>query len=225
MRMAFPKQTSPVLNEPVFRRQVRQVPRVYEFVVKPLFERKNLSRHYGKLHGLTSWLVLMGDRNDLAYDLAKKINSFLIYNKTQNSIEMIAVCNACFDLLATRFPRETALRHHGLAALLTRLEASRLAGFLEIWIEARRNFLETLDFSHFFRTLGSLGASRVVVELLSKVWNVMVGLRRYGILLHLFSGYVRREFTKLSVPGTEELLQYLKIVKHFMIGLSNRERF
>jgi hypothetical protein len=91
-------------------------------VLKPLFERKNLKRHYFKLHGLASWLVLLGDRMDLAFDLAKKINSFVIYDKSQNSIEMINVCNTIFDLLATRFPRESALKHQNLAALLTRLE-------------------------------------------------------------------------------------------------------
>lgn len=83
----------------------------------------------------------MGDRNDLVFDLGKKINSFLIYDKSQNSIEMIGVCNILFDLLATRFPRETTLRHHGLAALIARLDPLRLTYFLEIWLEARRNFL------------------------------------------------------------------------------------
>jgi hypothetical protein len=29
----------------------------------------------------------------------------------------------------------------------------------------------------------------------------------------------------LSLLTTEDLILYLKIVKHFMIGLSNRERF
>lgn len=55
-----------------------------------------------------------------------------------------------------------------------------------------------------------------------KLWNVMAGLRRYGILLHVFSGYIRKEFTRLSLQTTEELQQYLKVIKHFMIGLSNR---
>ncbi len=195
-------------------------------MVKPLFERKSLSRHYGKLHGLTSWLVLLGDRADLAYDLAKKINSFVIYNKSENSIEMISVCNLLFDLLATRFPRESTLRHHNLAALLARFDSSlRPATFFEIWINARSDFLETIDFPHLLRTVGSLGAGRLVVELLMKLWNVMAGLRRYGILLHVFSSYIRKEFTRLSLQTTEELQQYLKVIKHFMIGFSNRERF
>jgi hypothetical protein len=86
MRMAFPKQTHLMLSNAGFRRQAAQVSKCYEFVLKPLFERKSLKRHYGKLHGLVSWLVLLSDRADLAYDLAKKINSFLIYDKSQNSI-------------------------------------------------------------------------------------------------------------------------------------------
>jgi hypothetical protein len=117
---------------------------------------------------------------------------------------MINVCNTLFDLLATRFPRESALRHHNLAALLIRLDPSvRPASFFEIWIHARSNFLESLDFAHFLRTLGSLGASRLVLELLMKLWNVMVDLRRYSILLHVFSGYIRKEFTGLTLQTTE----------------------
>lgn len=99
-------------------------------------------KHYSKLHGLTSWLVLLGERGELAYDLSKKINSFLIYDKSENSIEMISVCNLLFDLLATRFPRDSPLRHHNLAALLARLDSSsRPATFFEIWINARSDFL------------------------------------------------------------------------------------
>jgi hypothetical protein len=86
MRRAFPKQTAPMLSGAVFRRQAAQVQKCYQFVIKPLFERKSLAKHYGKLHGLTSWLVLLGERAELAYDLAKKINSFLIYDKSENSI-------------------------------------------------------------------------------------------------------------------------------------------
>lgn len=128
--MAYPKQTSPVLSSTGFKKQAGQVSKCYEFVLKPLFERKNLKRHYGKLHGLASWLVLVGDQVDLANDLSKKINSFLIYDKSQNSFEMISVCNVIFDLLATRFPRESSLKHLNLAAILSRIDPSiRMANF------------------------------------------------------------------------------------------------
>jgi hypothetical protein len=60
MRMAYPKQTQPMLSGAGFRRQAAQVGKCYEFVLKPLFERKSLKRFYGKLHGLVSWLVLLG---------------------------------------------------------------------------------------------------------------------------------------------------------------------
>lgn len=142
MRRAFPKQTAPMLSGAAFRRQAAQVHKCFQFVIKPLFERKSLAKHYGKLHGLTSWLVLLGERGELAYDLAKKINSFVIYDKSLNSIEMISVCNLLFDLLATRFPQDSQLRHHNLAALLARLDSSsRPASFFEIWINARSDFL------------------------------------------------------------------------------------
>jgi hypothetical protein len=50
-------------------------------------------------------------------------------------------------------------------------------------------------------------------------------MRKYNIVLHIFSGYIRKEFTKLSMESTDEFIQFFKIIKHFMIGLSNRERF
>lgn len=66
----------------------------------------------------------MGDsRLDLAYDLGKKINSYIIYNKSENSIEMMNVCNAIFDLLCIKFTKETQLKHQNLASLLAKLES------------------------------------------------------------------------------------------------------
>lgn len=72
----------------------------------------------------------------MAYDLAKKINSYVIYNKSDTSIEMINVCNTVFDLLTIKFPRETALKHQNLAALMFRLEDPmvRMGVFLDFWL-------------------------------------------------------------------------------------------
>jgi hypothetical protein len=77
---------------------------------------------------------------------------------------MINVCNTLFDLLSTRFPRESTLKHQNLAALLVRLDSSvKMTSFLEIWIQTRQNFMDTIDFTHFLRTVSSLGASRLVL--------------------------------------------------------------
>ena len=62
--------------------------------------------------------------------------------------------------------------------------------------------MDTIDFTHFIRTVGSLGASRLVLEILMKLWNIMLDMRKYGILLHVFSGFIRKEFTGLSVLTT-----------------------
>jgi hypothetical protein len=98
---------------------------------------------------LVSWLVVMGEsRLDLAYDLAKKINSFVIYNKSENCPEMVNVCNAVFDLLSIKFPRESNLKHQNLASLIFRLQSPniRIGRLFEIWLDNRYNFLDTLDF-------------------------------------------------------------------------------
>lgn len=87
MKQALSKQNSSLISDTLFQRQRRQIATCYEFLIKPLFEKKNLKPYYSKLTGLTSWLVLIGEeRQDLAYDLAKKINSFVIYTKNTNSI-------------------------------------------------------------------------------------------------------------------------------------------
>jgi hypothetical protein len=44
MKQAFPKQPSPLLSSPLFKRQTAQVTKCYEFVLKPLFEKKNLKK-------------------------------------------------------------------------------------------------------------------------------------------------------------------------------------
>lgn len=76
-----------------------------------------------------------------------------------------------------------------------------------------------------FRVLSLLGLSYLVVSLLIRVWNAMINLRKFNIVLHIFSGFIRKEFTRLRLKSTDEFTQYFKIIKHFMIGLSNRERF
>lgn len=53
----------------------------------------------------------------------------------------------------------------------------------------------------------------------------MLKLRKYNILLKIFSNYIRPEFTKFSLKSTEDMVRYIKLIKLFMIGLSNRERF
>jgi hypothetical protein len=59
MYQAFPKQTPPSFVNAGFLRVRTQCAKVYEFVVKPLFEKRSLKSIYGKLVGLVSWLVVI----------------------------------------------------------------------------------------------------------------------------------------------------------------------
>ena len=122
IKQAYPRQTSPLLSNPFFKRQRKSLSKCYQHVLKPLFEKKNLKKYYTKLYGLVSWLVLMEDGSaEIAYDLSKKINSFVIYDKSENSIEMIKVCNTLFDILSVKFPREAQVKYQNLASLILRL--------------------------------------------------------------------------------------------------------
>lgn len=137
----------------VYDRQRKQAAKVYKWVIKPLFEKKNLKPLYSKLVDLVGWLVLMEGEPELVNDLAKKLNSFVLYYKSDSSIEMISVCNRLYDLLSVHFPREAGLNHFGLAALIVKLKSYKLDYFFDLWLEARFAFINTLDFEYLLRNL------------------------------------------------------------------------
>lgn len=89
---------------------------------------------YSKLVDLVGWLMFMDGQPELINDLAKKLNSFVLYYKTETSIEMISVCNRLYDLLSVRFPREAGLSHFGLAALIIKLKSYKIDYFLDLWL-------------------------------------------------------------------------------------------
>ena len=105
LRQSSSKEPPITFAGPLFEKQRKQAAKIYEFVFKPLFEKKDLKKYYLKLVGLSSWLVFMDGRMELITDLAKKINIFLLYHKTKDSLEMITVCNLVFDWLSIHFPR------------------------------------------------------------------------------------------------------------------------
>ena len=87
--------------------------------MKPLFEKKNLEKSYGYLVGLVYWFIMI-NQPVILFDLGKKINNFLLYDKSENSIRMINVCNVIFDILTIKFQRDMELNHMNLAGLLVR---------------------------------------------------------------------------------------------------------
>ncbi len=172
------------------------------------------------------WLVLIpAEETDIINDLAKKMNSFVLYYRDDSSIEMISACSALFDLLTVRFPRHSQLHHISLSALIVKLRNSLLDGFFEIWLSNRTTFLETLDFEFLLRTLTQMGAGNVVLKVLAHIWSCMKKTGRFNVLLKIFSGYLRKEYLILWLERAEDLALYVKIAKFFMVGLSNRERF
>lgn len=82
-------------------------------------------------------------RLDLFYDLSKKLNYFVISNK--KSQEMREASIAIFDLLSVKFPRESALSHLNLGALLLKLN-NQLAHLLPNWLESRVDLIDSLDY-------------------------------------------------------------------------------
>ena len=87
MKQAYPKQTPPSIASPLFTRQRLQSAKVYQFVLKVLFEKKTLKEHYLKMSGIVGWLVIMSaPGTHLHFDLAKKLNSFLLYHKNEDSL-------------------------------------------------------------------------------------------------------------------------------------------
>lgn len=67
---------------PIFQRQRKQCAIIYQWVFKPLFEKKTLKTLYVKLVGLVHWVVLMDtSETEIINDLSKKINSFILYYK------------------------------------------------------------------------------------------------------------------------------------------------
>ncbi len=125
-------------------------------------------------------------------DLSKKLNSFLLYYKGETSIEMISVCNRLFDLLSVHFPREAKLNHSGLAALLVKLRGINLSYFLDMWLEARVAFINTLDFEYLLRNLTLMGTGNLVLDVLGCIWTYMRRNGCYSVLLKIFSGYIRK---------------------------------
>lgn len=87
--------------------------------MKPLFEKKNLEKSYSYLVGLVYWFIMI-NQPVILFDLGKKINNFLLYDKSENSIRMINVCNVIFDILTIKFQRDMELNHMNLAGLLVR---------------------------------------------------------------------------------------------------------
>lgn len=71
---------------PMFKRQRKQAGKVYEHVLLPLFDKKELKSYYMKLVNLVGWLVLMDTRIDMVVSLAKKLNSYVLYHKNENSM-------------------------------------------------------------------------------------------------------------------------------------------
>jgi hypothetical protein len=182
---------------PIYHRQRKQAAKVYEFVIKPLFEKKNLRAMYLKLVGLVTWLMFMDGRVELVADLARKINSFMLYHKTSDSFEMISSCNTLFDLLSVRFPRETGLNHLMLASLLNYFRSIRFDAFFDVWVEQRLGFVNTLDFECMFRTLTLMGVGGMLLDLLGRLWSIMKRNLCFSVLLKVFSGYIRKEFLTL----------------------------
>lgn len=182
---------------PIFNKQRKQAAKVYRWVFKPLFEKKNLKPLYPKIVDLVSWLIFMDAEVELINDLSKKLNSFVLYYKGDTSIEMISVCNRMFDLLSIRFPRDSGLHHFGLASLIVKLRANKIDYFLDLWIEARIAFLNTLDFEHLLRTLTLMGCGSLVLDVLGRVWAYMRRSNCYSVLLKIFSGFIRKEYLKL----------------------------
>ena len=106
MSQSSNKEPAATFLGPIFARQRLQAAKIYEHVFKPLFEKKNLKPLYSKLVDLVSWLVMMDSSSPvLVNDLSKKLNSFILYHKSDTSIEMISVCSRLFDLLSIHFPR------------------------------------------------------------------------------------------------------------------------
>lgn len=70
----------------IYRKQRKQAAKVYEFVLKPLFEKKDLKAFYMKLVGIVGWLMFMEGKIELVADLAKKINIFMLYHKHDESL-------------------------------------------------------------------------------------------------------------------------------------------
>ena len=169
--------------------------------------------------------MLIEDDLQIVHDLSRKINSFLLYYKDTNNIVMISCCNYLFDLLTIRFPREAGLAHTNLAALISKFRGVSLEDFFEIWLETRIGFVNTLDFECLLRNLTQMGAGIQVLQVLTRLWSNMIRNKCYGVLLKVFSNYIRKEYLKLWLSKGDDLQTYLKLAKYFMCGFANRERF
>ena len=151
-----------------------------------------MKAYYMKLIGLVGWLMFMDARIELVADLAKKINIFMLYHKDEDSLEMIHATNMLFDWLSVRFPREALLNHSMLAALLGKLKNTRMSAFFDIWLQQRLIYVTTIDFEFMLRTLTLMGLGSIVLDVLNQLWLMMKSNRCFGVLLRLFSGYVRK---------------------------------
>jgi hypothetical protein len=70
-----------------------------------------------------------------------------------------------------------------------------------------------------------MGAGSVVLDLLQTIWGWLLRKKKYNILLSLFSDYVRQDFLKLTLRSSDDVGKFFKLIRLFMIGFSNRERF
>ena len=137
----------------------------------------------------------------------------------------MALTSRLFDLLSVRLPPDTHLTHTHLAALLRHLPASTLRPFYQLWLQSKTKFLETLDFETQLRVLVGLGASATVLMVLETLWVYLGGQKKWSILLRIFGGFIRQEYLSLSLRLSEELTAYFSLIKRFMIGFWNFERF
>jgi len=129
---------------------------------------------------------------NLHFDLAKKINSFMLYHKNDQNIEMINICNTLFDLLSIRFPRDCSLTQQNLASIMVHLYKSNIKPFYELWLEYRIKFVDSIDFEGQLRLISSMGASGILLDIMNVLWDSLVKLKKFNVLLKIYSGFVRK---------------------------------
>lgn len=101
-------------------------------MLRPLFEKKTISKVYSELDNLIYWFIIVRDVQDngdriperelLLHHVAKKINSYLWTKKSADNYNFLKGVNLIMELLSIRYLKEDSLSYSGLAPLLNHLK-------------------------------------------------------------------------------------------------------
>lgn len=208
------KMATDILNTPSFKLQKEEVLCIYKHIFKPLFEKKSLSKLYSKLVPMVVWVVMVNPCDSagesVVFDICKKINIFLLYDKTkEDKIEPIKVFNLCLRLLSLKPDRGEAIQLRNLSCILNYFSEVNLSKYVETWRQAKNKY-SAAEIENVFRNLLKSGCIKFYLSVIYEITLQLKESGDYKTLYHLFTRFIRADFA--SSKCMPQLEKYLRIL-------------